>query len=255
MSVRFMTTNLWDSASALTASSAATGYPAANTQHRLKLKVWRATGDTAEWLKVNLGSAKEIRALVLAYANLTTGATLTLQGHTSDSWTAPAYSQVIAISAAMAARGQIVYHLGTPRTYQWWRITIADSANPDGYVRIGRVFLGTYAQPARSYYKEWSLTVVDPSEVMVNKTGQKFVNVRPSYHEIKLDFRSVPAADRTIFKAIADEVGQAYPFWITLDSGDLAGSTYYVSAASPWEIVHIFMSQLYRMPLELEEER
>jgi len=34
MSIRFMATDLWDAASALTASSAATGYPAANTQHR-----------------------------------------------------------------------------------------------------------------------------------------------------------------------------------------------------------------------------
>ena len=123
------------------------------------------------------------------------------------------------------------------------------------YIRVGRVFLGTFVEPARDYDKEWEIVNVTPSVIIPSATNQKYANKLPMYKQIRLTFPSMSAADATKMEALRDALGTDTAFFVELDpSGSLQGKSYYVSCKSDWSIRHIYGAQLYSMNLTLEEE-
>lgn len=259
MAIRFLATNLWDTAT-VTANSAATGFPASNTKTRLFLEHWRSTGLTAEWVKADLGADVVIRAVVIKYNNLRVGDSISVQAATTavgDVWTSPTINVAITITTAMVSKGQIVYNWeSAPTACRWWRVIMTSAGNSDAYIRIGRMYLGTYVEPDRDYDKDWGIKNVTPSVIVPSATGQEFVNVLPKYKQITLNFGSMSAADEAKMEALRDALGSDTAFFVELDPANmLTAWTYYVTAPSDWNIQHIFGAQLYSMPLTMKEER
>ncbi len=91
-------------------------------------------------LRFDLGSAQALTTCILQDHNLTSSAVLKLQGHTSDVWTSPSYTNTISIADPI-----IEYFT---ETYQYWRLYVEDDDNTDGYVEFGSGYLGTYLQLA-----------------------------------------------------------------------------------------------------------
>ena len=116
-------------------------------------KKWRTTGDAAEWIKFDLGSAKKITQVAIFGHNLTDASVITLEAHASDTWVAPTYSKVL-------TWGEFCITEYIDQTFQWWRITFADASNPDTYIEIGRICMGEYVEP----------TVNVDQEVQKNRT-------------------------------------------------------------------------------------
>lgn len=87
---------------------------------------------------VDFGVATRITAFCLFDHNLTANATVTLMMNASNAWTAPAFSQALAVSAPI-----IVY---LDQSYRYLRIALTDAANPDGQIRIGLMYAGDYMQ-------------------------------------------------------------------------------------------------------------
>lgn len=106
---------------------------------RNRMTCWRSTGDSSESIIINLGSAQDIYAFIIQDHNITSGATVKLQANTSDSWTTPAYSNTFTtISDPL--------FLYLDQEYQYWRVLVEDASNPDGYIEIGNLFLGSYLE-------------------------------------------------------------------------------------------------------------
>jgi len=107
---------------------------------------WRSTGLTSQALTFDLGSAKQPMALVVLDHNLTSGATITLQGASSGGFGSPV------TYAVPWQSGKLLYYLGLPlQTFQFWRLVLSDAGNPDGYLRISEVFLGGYTRLDRTF--------------------------------------------------------------------------------------------------------
>lgn len=125
------------STSTLTVSGSAdsANYPTTNLTDSAPAPRWRASAKTGVWIKVNLGSAQTVKFAALLNHNLTTGATVTLEGHASDSWGAPSYS------ASMTWRSPHIF-LVLSQSYQWWRITITDSGNTY-FPSVGEFYIGS----------------------------------------------------------------------------------------------------------------
>ena len=138
--MKLLTTNLIDSAS-LTGSSAASAFPASNVQDSIMSSVWRTTGDTSENLVINLGMARSADIVFIGNHNLTSSATVTLEANSSDSWGAPPFSESLTWVSG------VINKAFTSASYQYWRIVVADSTNPDGYVKMGGVGLGAAYSP------------------------------------------------------------------------------------------------------------
>jgi hypothetical protein len=263
MAIRFLATNLWDATTTtVTSSTAVTGFPASNTQTRLFLEHWRTSVLTDGWIKCNLGTDTVIRAVAIRYSNLRVGDTLNIQAQTAangDDWDGTPALTIdvsITITAAMVSKGLIVYNWETPPTAcQWWRVLMTAAAHPDTYIRIGRIYLGTFVEPARDYDKDWEIKNVTPSSTLISQTKQKYVNKLPQFKSIKISFPSMSAADATKMEALRDGLGSDTAFFVELSpAADLTGKSFYVSCASDWTIRHIYGAQLYSMELEMEEE-
>ena len=262
MAIRFLATNLWDTAT-VTANSAATGFPASNTQTRLYLEHWRSTGVTAEWVKADLGADTVIRAVAIRYSNLRVGDSLFIQAQTAangDDWDGtPALiiNVEVPVTAAMVSKGLIVYNWeSAPTACRWWRILMTATGHADGYIRIGRVFLGAFVEMGRDYDKDWTIQNITPSVVMESATGQKFANVLPQRKQIAVSFSSMSATDKGYIEALRDALGSDHAFFVELNpASDLQSGSYYVTCSSDWTIRHIYGGQLYATNLTFAEEK
>lgn len=114
-------------------------FGAANLLDLDRNTVFRFTGDTSESFVIDLGSAQLVTALILHDHNLTAAATINLYAHTSDSWGSPDYS-----NTGITSQDPVSEYLS--ETYRYWKIELADAANPDGYLEFAGLYLGTYLE-------------------------------------------------------------------------------------------------------------
>jgi hypothetical protein len=107
---------------------------------------WRSTGLTSQMLTFDLGSAQQPMALAVLDHNLTSAASITLQGSAGAGFGSPT-TYVIPWQS-----GKLLYFLSAPfPLFQYWRLVMSDAANPDGYLRISEVFLGGYTRLDRTF--------------------------------------------------------------------------------------------------------
>lgn len=64
---------------------------------------------------------------------------------------------------------------------RYWLVEIDDGANPDGYIQIGRVFVGEAWQPTINMSYGAGLGLEDPSEIDESLSGAEFYDERPKY--------------------------------------------------------------------------
>lgn len=146
---------------------------------------------------VDLGSAKAVKALVLYDHNFSSGVTLTIQAHTSDSWGAPDFSEVVAYNAS-----KNIYYLSATTTKRYWRLTVLDAGNSDGYIEIGEMILASYFEVSKMY--EWGPGRNNRSIIRANVGPYGVKNRR--YYNDALDtdyqFKNLVDADITSFDAM-----------------------------------------------------
>jgi len=80
----------------VTASSEAAGYPASNgVSPGRPFQPWRSGTAGEEWLLVDFGAPTTLDVVAVIRANVTA---LTIQGHTTDDWDAPLYTQDVTLA-------------------------------------------------------------------------------------------------------------------------------------------------------------
>lgn len=134
-------------------SSEVSGMDADNLLLPYPSDVWRTTGDTAEHVIIDLGSAKAVNLIALMFTNLTSAATWRVRAGTTTSVTNYDSTAVTAWAGATenVDRPHAMLFLSSAQTYRYWRIDLADSANPDTFIEAGRVILANAFQGSRNY--------------------------------------------------------------------------------------------------------
>ncbi len=118
------------------------GYGPANLFVNDRDKFWKtAVATPASNIVIDLGSAQTINTCILADHNLTSSATVTLSGNATDSWGSPSYSLAILSSANTDPSVNYI-----SESYRYWRLLFDDTSNPDGFISIGKLYLGTYTE-------------------------------------------------------------------------------------------------------------
>jgi len=90
---------------------------------------------------IDFGSAVTIDSLVIFDHNLSATATLLLEGNASDSWGAPTFSESITYNA-----NKINHYLSSSQTFRYFRISITDTSNSDGYIEISTLMMFEYLE-------------------------------------------------------------------------------------------------------------
>jgi hypothetical protein len=129
--------------------------PLSNLTQQLLSKVARSTNALASstLIQVNLGSAKAIRCFALLNHNISFAGTVRIRGYSDSS-----YSSMVtgADTGAVNVWPQSNFTtddaskypnswiglFSSSKTAQYWKIEITDTSNPNGYVQLGRLWLG-----------------------------------------------------------------------------------------------------------------
>lgn len=200
----------------LTSSSAAVGFPVTNLENYLVSDKWRATGDADEWIKFDAGSGNTITVTDCAINghNFSSGATVKIQGNATDVWTAPTIDETITFNAG------VMYKQFTGGSYQYWRLSIVDSSNPDTYVELGILFIGEDLNLGDIYDREYPIQNEDTSIRHFTRTGQMYGDkgiIRDIY------VFSLPHVDdeKSDIEAWFDAVGMWRSWFLIIEPTDL----------------------------------
>ena len=230
----------WDAAT-VTANSEVTDLEGSNVVHDFISLPWRSTGDTSEWIKFDLGSATSITCIGIFKHNLTSGATVTLEANATDSWGSPSYTQVLTIATDVdsAVLERIVFFLS--ESFQWWRITIADASNPDGYIQIGRIMAGAFYEFGRNFNSSFQLAMVDPSEGDETPGRQDYKRSRKRYRRATLGFTLQDRTQMEKLQAIMTKMGNSEPCILALDPTNYpTKDSMYCYLKTPLNLAHRF---------------
>jgi hypothetical protein len=120
--------------SSITASSAQTDYPVTRLRSPRQADTTRTAdaSTTRRWTRYTGGGRPAIRAVSMHGFNWTSKATILLEAGDADSWGAPPFSEHVRFHPR-----QIIHLLALPLEYDWWRLSVTDTTNPDGYLEAG----------------------------------------------------------------------------------------------------------------------
>lgn len=205
-------------------------------------------------ITVDLGSAQEVEACILMDHNFTSAATLLLEADDADSFDSDGGSAQF--SEAMSwASAQILHYLSAAETRRYWRISVTDAGNTDGYIELSELFLGPYVELSANYeegFTEETEFVLHQNRTPYGIGRDRFFNTRM---KCEFSFRGMVASDITALKAlitatVSRSLGTLKPFWFNMDSA-VVGDTYLVKIES-LPVDHMTRSY-YEMSIVLEE--
>jgi hypothetical protein len=189
---------------------------------------WRSADSVDfKYFTIDLGSAQRVDAVALLDTNLRSAFLMGVFGTNTlgNLWTAPSYYQT-----PYGGTNLVHYTAGAP-TYRYWGIALYDFGNPDGYLRIGDLFLGSYTEFSGNFDRNWSRTknaaVYGPSGALRSPRG-----VWAQAERIDLQYRLMTQADRTKVEALFDALynpttGTVKPVIFNFDSAVLSDVSLY----------------------------
>ena len=85
-----------------------------------------------------------------------------------------------------------ILRLPEVRLGQHWKVEVFDTANPDGYVQIGRLFMAQGWSPSVNYVYGAGIAYGDPTPIEMSLSGAEYFDIRPKYRlmEFALDYIS-----------------------------------------------------------------
>lgn len=196
--MRILYENLIDalSSASIIASSADASFPATWVQDERLAKAWRTTSASGQTIVFDLGSAHDIDSVAVIEHNVSSSATITLEGNSSNSWPG-ATSQSVTYNAGMMMK------FFTASSYRYWRVSIDDPTNTDGYISVGRIWLGEYLTVDPSSLIGMKVYKHNSSEVEHGRGRQKYAVDGVTWREFELRF---PPTQYAMVKSIEDFV-------------------------------------------------
>lgn len=221
----------WAAGATLSGGSWLASRPLAHLQDIVLARVARTvdatTGSTV--IVADLGAARAIRIMGLVGHNLTAAATQRWRGAASEAGltSAPGYdSGGVAVwrgtdtpDTNTGEDGQPIHRpvalqvAAADQSYRWWRLDLADAANPAGYVEAGYLMLWQAWQPTRNFsygkslgletgtIRQESIGLVETHDRRASRRTEKFAieNLPPADAKIALRIERERDLDRPLF--------------------------------------------------------
>ncbi len=184
--MRIIYNNLWDLYT-LTESQEDANYPVENTQDVRLAKVWRtstASGLTTVVLDAGTGSTITCDACAVIKHNFSGSSITVIRGNeTNSDWGSSGFLQ-----GMVYREGIMVSFFTSSETFRFWRFAFNDTTNSDGYLEIGRLFLGTYLQVDPSSLVEFPEKHVRNDRQAFSKSNQFYADQGSGWQELKYKF-------------------------------------------------------------------
>jgi hypothetical protein len=195
----------------LTQSTEATNYGKANIASDLLTEQTRTTVDTSSTFAADHGSALGMRAVVVAGHNITSGNTvLLIEADNASDFLSIDFTQNFVWNA-----GYMPLKFAATQTWRYWRLRVADAANPDTYIAIGKWSLGAIIQLSRNYFWDWTETFQQFGDTVRGSTGNTQTVRRATARVFDLSFIN-GNADRALLRTLWRDT-QGLNIWMFLD--------------------------------------
>jgi hypothetical protein len=177
----------------LTSLTESPTFPLINVQdQRLSMRFHTFASVTAQTVTVDFGTAMSISTAAVMAHNFTSSCTVTISANTTDSWPG-ATSKTITYNAGM------MLNFFAPVSYQYWQFSLDDQTNTDGFLSMGRLWLGDYITIDPSSEVDFTVIKKRSDRVIHGRGQQKFASIGIGWKEIKLSF---PDTNYTMINAI-----------------------------------------------------
>lgn len=178
-------------------------------------RVGRTVSDTSQTIIFDLLSAVAVSKFMLKGHNLTSSATITLDGNDTNVWTAPAYTTSITYNA-----DYIYKDLVTDQTYRYWRLSISDASNPDDYIELSKIYLGSFVQ-FPNMKKDQKIPVASTGQSSISESGQVYGNRGYTYRYGTINFSNMTNTERQTINTMFLAVDKIKPFFMLIWESDL----------------------------------
>lgn len=243
--VCFIVTNKMDSAT-VTANTETAGLPATNVQNNLIRKLYVSSDDTDEYLLFTSAAPVSINGVFIGLHNFTSAATVKWQGNATDDWGSPSLD--LTLTVATDSLGNVIPKLAhfwaTAQEYQYFRLFMSDSSNPDSFLSVGRVFAGSYVQPTRNMRDGFSVEENDPSVGSSVAGRQGYWTLKNHYSTITYDITDVNESQMDQLRAVYESCGMNKGFVMSIDPAARPHhNSYYVQFQTPVKRTHRVLRQ------------
>jgi hypothetical protein len=208
--MRWLYDNKFDAYDILSATTELANFPSSNTQNIHTSTRWRTTAETAQAIVIDAGAGNTITADCIAIAghNLSSGATIKFQMHTSDAWGAPDLDETITY------RSGIMIKFFTSTAKRFIRFYFDDAANTDGYIEIGRLFAGTYFQVDPSSLSEFPIRNIRNDIVFDTDTNNTYGTEVTGWREFSYGFPPTDYTQIAGVRTMWNTIGKFKPFFM-----------------------------------------
>ncbi len=214
--------NLWANGTIIACSSENSQAPAEGTQETSREFAWRTVaGELAETIDVHLGAALEYDLVGILGHNLTPDATIELIGADDAAFS------VNPVTDVLAYIGNDLWEiLGTARTKEYVRLSIADAANPDNYLEVGPILLGKALELSSSHAAPYQRGSEDQSIVELTPALVSLVTDRRGSVKLwALQYKALSDASLVTIRGLLDTIGYRPAFAFCLDPTSPNGNT------------------------------
>jgi len=238
------------SGATLTANSESINYLVTNILDSRLTKKFRTSASTTATIVFDCGAAVAAETIAIANHNISSGVTtLKIQGNATDSWGAPSVDETITWASG------IITHDFTQATYRYWRVQIIDAGNSDGYIELGRVYIGNN-ETVPDIAPNFSAT--RPSATVKSKSGggQTYGDIRHKKWNISVQWPKITHAQKATLVTFFDAIDISNPFFIVFDETDLDFTNLYVTIdQNSLNFQLLIDPDYYRGALSIEEEK
>lgn len=251
----FYTNLIKNTPATLTPLTEATDYDADNLFSDNYSEVWRSTaaGASAQTIVADFGAAVSISACALGNVNIRSSATVKIQGHTSDSWGTPDVDETINVSALDGYRRNLYHDLASSYSKRYWRLSVTDNGNPDGFIEIGEWFLGVPITLTDNFAANNTRELVRGNVELRTEYNQAYVFARDYNWMFDLSWENCEVATRNQLRLLNYTLqGNATPFFLVLDP-TVPAEAYYVRMQANLQENRVFYNR-YNLRAQFLEE-
>lgn len=200
--------------STITYSTQTTLYEAENIVTTNTKQGWRSTTDGASYVVFDLGSAMDVDCIGFKNHNLTSGATIKIQGNATDSWGSPS------VDVTLTWRDcETIFEGFTGGSYRYWRFYVDDTGNADGYIEVGTLYIGeVFNMPGMSPTIEFVWN--NNSYVEYSTSNQAFGDTRETWMGYNVEFPNPTNAQRKNIITMLNTVQNVTPIFVTIFDDD-----------------------------------
>ena len=237
--IRFITHNLGDTATALSATSEVAALPIENVQLVPRSKVWRSTSGVAQTITGDFAASSSISGFVLGRHNLTEDSTvvITLHDAIGGGGSIIETSGTITVSAQQAYESASALEFQDLRniSYFWtnpdgtkdlqtgvlsYKVVIAPGGGTNTFFDVGRIIVGDYIEPTYNISYGFGVTWDEKTKQYRTDSGSLRSDVAIPYKLLTFDLKTISEVDRVILGEAFADVGKRKDFFVTMFPDD-----------------------------------